>query len=151
MLNSCQTSPTVQATSTVQPTDPPVATEVPEMPTPTATPGIIKASDQPIKIGDFSIIITFKGYIDLGYNATGAEETMALQWSITEENGKEDQVAALNAMITDAQGQWIEGSMSESGTNFEGKNCLTYNVYTSDATGEFYLTFPSGEIIELPR
>ena len=120
-------------------------------PAATPTAGIIKASDQPIKIGEYLITINFLGYVDLGFNPGGGKETKALKFEVKEVNGKLDKVVALNAIITDAQGKWIEGSFGESGTNPEGKMLMFYNIYTSDATGKYYLTFPSGEIIELPR
>jgi Tol biopolymer transport system component len=127
------------------------STSLPPIVSSTPTPGIIKASDQPIKIQDYSIVIKYNGYINIGYNPMGGKSTMALNFSVTEETGKLDKIIALQALITDSQGKWTNTAFSESGTNKDGKPYLVYNIMTSDATVKYYLRFPTGEMIELPR
>jgi TolB protein len=127
------------------------STSLPPIAGSTPTPGIIKASDQPIKIQDYSIVIKYNGYINIGYNPFGGKSTMALNFSVTEETGRLDKIIALQAIITDIDGKFINYAFSESGTNFKGKLVLAYNIFTSDATVKYYLRFPTGEMIELPR
>jgi hypothetical protein len=150
-LAGCQATAT-QATLATSTNIPPTSippTNTPEIPTLTPTPEIIPATGEPIKIQGLSIVIKYNGFIDIGYNPIGLPSNMALQFDISEEAGKLDEVIALNAMIVDEQGNWDGTSFPESGTNFKGVKYLNWNILTTDPTGKYFLKFPTGEIIDL--
>ena len=139
----------IPATETQTPTKVlPTETPIP-LPSATSTPAVLNGAEQPIIIQDYSIVIVYNGLIDIGYNPTGGSSTMALNFTVSEESGKLDEISALNALITDSQGNWINTSFAESGTNYKGEFTLNYNIFAVDETGSYYLHFPTGEMIDL--
>jgi hypothetical protein len=148
VFSGCQSAQVMPTITPLSPTSkPPTAT--PNLPTLTPTPAVILASDQPIKIQNYSIVITYKGYKNIGFNPSGGSNTMAHQFSVSEETGKIDEVVALNILITDSKGKWIEGAFQESGTNQKGLMLLFYNILTTEPGGKYFMKFPTGEMIYL--
>jgi hypothetical protein len=152
-LAGCQATATQAplATSTnIPPTSIP-PTNTPEMPTLTPTPEIIPATGEPIKIQDLSIVITYFGYRDIGFNPFGLTSNMALQFDFEEATGKLDEFIGISDGIhlVDEQGNQINTGFRESGTNYKGVKTFSWYILTIDPTGKYFLKFPNGELIDL--
>jgi hypothetical protein len=146
-LAGCQTTATQPLLVATATTNPPTVT--PKIPTLTPTPEIIPATGEPIKIQSLSIVIKYNGFIDIGYNPMGLPSNMAMQFDISEESGKIDELVALGMSIIDNQGNRVETAFIETGTNYKGVKTLTWNILTTDPKGKYYIKFPTGEIVDL--
>jgi hypothetical protein len=111
-----------------------------------STPRVFLASEQPIKVQNYSITITYKGYINVGWNPINLPSNRAMQFIITEENGKQDEFFYGDVLISDSQGKWINTSFPMGKTKSGG---VILNIFTNKPTGGYFLRFLTGEMIDL--
>jgi hypothetical protein len=140
---------------TARPTDtavPPTATPIPptatvEIPTATA----ISASSEPIKIGDYSMVITGVKFMDVGWCPCGASSTTALVVDVLEEAGKVEELSQNKVVFKDDQGNIIGENCSPTitGDNAKGQPTLSWNVYTDKPANGYFMYFSTGEIVDL--
>jgi len=156
LLSGCQSAqnqPTEVATSTntsVSPTATPYPpTSTPEPPTVTPTPTIILASDQPIKIGDFSIVINNAKFGDQGFNPYGLASNNGMDVSVSEASGKLDELIALGIWFTDDQGVKFKFQTMMTGTNNLGVKTLDWIIFIAEPASGYLMHFPSGEVVDL--
>lgn len=156
LLSGCQsaqnqpTEVTPLITTSAPPTTTPYPpTSTPEPPTVTPTQTIILASDQPIKIGDFSIVINWVIFGDNGFNPWGLSSNTGLDVSVSEESGKIDELVALGIWFTDGAGVKFESYLTETGTNYLGEQTLDYRIYIPEPAAGYLMHFPTGEVIDL--
>jgi hypothetical protein len=153
VLAGCQAAAT-QAPDATSTTTPPTSippTNTPEIPTLTPTPVIIPAAGEPIQMMGYSLVIIFSGYRDIGFNPMGLDSNMALQFNIEEATGKLDDVIGISdgIQLVDEQGNPINTSFRETGTNYKGVTTFSWYILTKDPTGKYFLRFPNGEWIDL--
>jgi hypothetical protein len=132
----------------VTPTDTPIPPTVTLLP---PTPTMILASNDPIQIGDYSIILENVRVEDVGWNPCGLSSSLALVVGVSEESGKLAEVGGLKVWFTDDQGNKLGESCqpTEIGTNLQGKQWLAWYVYISKPANGYFMHFPTGEIIDL--
>jgi len=151
VLAGCQSTatpaPLPTATDSPPTSIPPTIT--PEIPSLTPKPVIVAAPGEPIQIQDVSILITYSGYRDIGYNPFGLPSNIALCFDITEENGRLDAVVPLAIQFLDAQGNIVPNYFTESGTNNKNVQYLVWYILADSTQGTFIVKFPSGEMIDL--
>lgn len=159
VLSGCQSAQS-QLTEVPTPVPPtataflPTATLIPPtltpvLPTLTPTQTIILASDQPIKIGNYSILLNNVRLEDIGWNPLGLASNLAFIVGVEEESGKIDELVSLGVWFTDDQGVKFENIASETGTNYLGVKTLSWNIWINEPAKGYFMHFPSGEVIDL--
>jgi hypothetical protein len=152
-LAGCQATATqapLASSTNIPPTSIP-STNTPEIPTSTPMPVIIPAAGEPIQMLGYSLVITYAGYRDIGYNPWGLTSNMALQFDLEEASGKLDEFIGVSdgIQLVDEQGNPTSNYFRETGTNYKGVTTFCWYILTTDPTGKYYLKFPDGELIDL--
>ena len=123
-------------------------------PTPTIPPSasaqpawkVIRPSDQPIETQGLTLVISYNGVVDAGFNPLGLRSNKAMQFVVQESSGKQADLSELGILITDGQGRWVETSFAMGKTPTGGQ---IYNIFAYDAAGEYYLKLPDGVLVDL--
>jgi hypothetical protein len=137
--------------TTVPPTVTPTVTPMPPTATPIPpTPTVIMASNAPIIIGDYILLLSHVVISDAGFNPWGLPSNTALQIDVEEETGKIEEVRKLEVWFSDDQGNKIEYMLTLADQNFPATvPMFQWLAYISQPANGYLLHFATGEVIDL--
>jgi len=144
------TLPPLPTDTPVPTTVPPTYTPIPPSATPIPpTPTIIMASNEPIKIGDYTITIDNVRVGDVGWNPWGLSSNFGLVVYISELSGKLGEVSKLDVWFTDEQGNEFDRHVVEVGPDLSVKGAVNWDVWFSQPANGYLMHFPTGEVVDL--